>query len=1067
VQDFAILQATHLGEHMKKNALSPQLIRIARSVPVRSIAIGTVCWIGYPYPMVSADEPASKFLERLKEEGLYDQAVKYLDISVKRERLPSSMRSEVDLERILLLQLSLKDVRNEKALAEKLAAIEKGFKDFLAAWPDHPRRAETMLKLADMYMARGGQSLDQAKQEAMNEGGSAKAAELREQARASLQLASSTFAETNTYLRPILESMRGANVKPDETQKLALREKLQTEYRQAQILQAINNKFIAETYDANSPEWKSNLEASEKQLSEVIEKSTTSAQAGSRFLSLLNRGHVQLMLGKIDAARESYNRVADNEEPGIFRTWRVQAVASLVRLDSAPASGKYEAAVMIGEDQWRQGDIREKDRPEWMDLQLAIAEARLAWMKSLDSKTEDGKIRNIRREAREALQFLTKKPGVTQKKAADLLKTLGIETKPIEDTKLPDAKTFDDAVKAARSRSDRANSSLSTLPILTGQMEKAPAAEQPAIQEQIDLLKSDAARDREQAIELNNIAFQKYRDSDSRDDLLKARLQQSFLYYQLQRYREAYAIANVIIRTHRGTEEAQQAGDIALASLAEAIEAAPSDQKPPLTSMLDGLAKKFLEIAPDSSQSEKAADVLARLAIGEQRWDDAEKMLALKKGPPGILEFVMGNVRWIQYRNASLQRRKEGQEETAEDLEFRARADALLTKAWNTLAAEEVSKTTLEGTNNLVAMNLKTGKLDDALRYLNEPGKGALAQLTAIADLKPELRLETQRLNLQAMVQAAAQGRTPMTPDQVAASINTLRELSEQTGDPNMLNRTLRNLAVDIQNQLESTKEQAQKNNLADAYKVLIDQLIEISKDASTLDSIGASVTQFATAWEKEPQMAEKAKNMLLAAEKAFDKLRSLPQSDQGPQKKPEELLLSIALAKRGLGKYDEANQLFVQALQVRQNNITIQVEAARNLMMAAKGKDQEKLKQAMLGAEPQANKKNLIWGFGQIAQLAVKDQAFQTQFFEARLNIADCRSQLAEAETDPAKKQKLFDAAINDISQTMIRFPELGGPAKKDEFDRLARKIQQKSGKTASGLAGLATAANQPGSGN
>ena len=1060
MQDSAILQATYLGEHMKTNAVSSQLVRF-----LGCSALSVACWIGYSFPMVSAEEPASKFLERLKEEGLYEQALKYLDISVKRERLPSSMRSEVDLERILLLQLSLKDVRNDKAMAEKLAAIEKGFKDFLAAWPEHPRRSETMLKLADMYMARGGQLLEQAKQEAANEGGSAKAAELREQARAALQLASNAFVETNTYLRPILEAMRGANVKPDETEKLALREKLQTEYRQAQILQAISAKFTAETYDANSPEWKSNLESADKQLGEVVDKSTK--QAGAKYLSLLNRGHVQAMLGKIDAARESYNRVAENEEAGIFRTWRVQAVTAVVRLDSSPASGKYEAAVMRGEEQWRQGDIREKDKPEWMDLQLAIAEARIAWMNSLDAKTEDGKIRNIRREAREALQFLTKKPGPTQKKAADILKTLGIETKATEDEKLPEAKTFDEAVKAARSRSDRANSSLATLPILTGQLEKAPPADKPTIQEQIDLLNSDAARDREQAVELNYIAFQKYRDSDSRDELLKARLQQSFLFYQLQRYRDAYAIANVIIRTHRGTEEAQQAGDIALASLAEAIEAAPGDQKPALTNMLDGLAKKFLEIAPDSSQSEKAADVLARLAIGEQRWDDAEKMLALKKGPPGILEFVMGNVRWIQYRNASLQRRKDGQEETAEDLEFSRRAEALLSKAWNALAPEDVNKTTLEGTNNLVAINLKAGKLDDVTRYLNEPGKGAIAQLTAIPDLKPELRLETQRLNLQGMVQSAAQGRAPMTPDQVAASIGTLRELSEQTGDPNTLNRTLRNLAVDIQNQLESTKDQTQRNNLADAYKVLIDQLIEVSKDASTLDSIGASVTQFATAWEKEPQMAEKAKNMLLAAEKAFDKLRSLPQSDQGPQKKPEELLLSIALTKRGLGKYDEAHQLFVQALQSRQNNITIQIEAARNLMMGAKGKDPEKLKQAMLGAEPQANKKNLIWGFGQIAQLAVKDPAFQTQFFDARWSIARCRSLLAEAETDPAKKQKLFDASLNDISQTMVRFPELGGSVKKAEFDRLAREIQQKSGKTPSGLAGLATATSQPDNGN
>lgn len=1021
----------------------------------RCIAILVALWGGEYTLRLRAEEPASKFLERLKEEGLYDQALKYLDLSIKRNRLPESMKSEVDLERILLLQLSLKEVRNDKGVTDKLAAIEKGFKDFLAAWPTHPRRSETMLKLADMYMARGGQILDQIKQEGTTESADGKIAELREQARVALQQAFDTFGETTTYLRPILETMRGAKIAPTETEKIALRDKLLTDYKQAQILQAITTKFLAETYDPNSPEWKSNLEAADKQLGEVVDKSDR--QAGAKYLSLLNRGNVQALLGKIDAARDSYQRVAENEEPGVFRTWRVQAVTGIVRLDSSPASGKYEAAVMRGEELWRQGDMREKEKAEWQELQLAIAQARIAWMNSLDSKNEEGKIRNLRREAREALQVLVKKPGSTQKKAADLLKTLGIETKATEDTQLPEAKTFEEATKAARLRSERANSAVATLPILTSQLEKAPPADQPVIDQQIQQLKNDAQRDRQQAIELNAKAFQLYRDGDSRDDLLQARLLQAFLYYQNQSYREAYAISNVIFRTHRGTEAAEQAGDIALASLAEAIEAASSDQKPALNNLLNGLANKFLEIAPGSPQGEKAADVLARLAISEQRWDDAERMLALKKGQPGVLEFVLGNVRWIQYRNASIQRRRDGQEETAEDLEWSRKAESLLTSAWNALTAETASKATLEGTNSLVAIQLKTGKLDEAMRYLNEPGKGALAQLDAVPDLKPEVRLETQRLNLQAMVQSAAQGRSAMTTEQVAVSIQKIRELSDQTGDPNTLNRTLKNLAVDIQNQLESTKDIGQKNKLADAYKILIDQLIEVSKDPSTLESIGASVTQFATAWEKEPSMAEKANSMLRAAEKAFDKLRSLPADPQQSQKKPEELLLSIALAKRGLGKFEEAHQLFIQALQVRPNNITIQIEAARNLQLWSKGQDAEKLKQAMLGAEPQANKKNLIWGFGQIAQLAVKEPNFQSQFFDARWNIARCRSQLADVEMDPAKKQKLYDGSLNDITQTLVRFPELGGPAKKAEFDRLAREIQQKTGKTPSGLAGLA----------
>ncbi|MFM7927511.1 MAG: hypothetical protein ACKO9Q_07320, partial [Pirellula sp.] len=137
--------------------------------------------------------------------------------------------------------------------------------------------------------------------------------------------------------------MQGANVKPNETDRLALREKLQKEYRQAQILQAITSKLIAETFDANTPEWKQRLEEADKKLNEISEKSTGAKNAGAKYLSLLNRGRVQALLGQIDGARETFKRVAENEEAGIFRTWRVQAMAEMVRLDSTPASGKYEA----------------------------------------------------------------------------------------------------------------------------------------------------------------------------------------------------------------------------------------------------------------------------------------------------------------------------------------------------------------------------------------------------------------------------------------------------------------------------------------------------------------------------------------------------------------------------------------------------------------------------------------------------------------------------------------------------------------------------------------------------
>jgi len=344
---------------MRRN--KKKAVRKSEILLLSGLLIGGGMTVGAPERLI-AEEPAAKFLERLKEEGYYDQALKYLEISSQRNRLPESMKGDIGLEKVMLLQMSLAEVRTTKDLDAKLAQVEQGYKEFLAASPEHPRRGETLLKLADLYLDRGTKLLEDSKEDARKPELAQKAQEQRDRARGSLQQAVDTYTATIDSLRPTLEQMQGANVKPNEKDRLALREKLQREYRQAQILQAIGIKLSAETFDANTPDWKQRLEDAEKKLGDVADKS--SKQAGAKYLSLLNRGRVQALLGQVDAARETLKRVAENEDAGIFRTWRIQAVADIVRMDSSPASGKYEAAIMVGEEQLKLGDFREREKPE-------------------------------------------------------------------------------------------------------------------------------------------------------------------------------------------------------------------------------------------------------------------------------------------------------------------------------------------------------------------------------------------------------------------------------------------------------------------------------------------------------------------------------------------------------------------------------------------------------------------------------------------------------------------------------------------------------------------------------
>lgn len=1046
---------------MRRN--KKKAVRKSEILLLSGLLIGGGMTVGAPARLI-AEEPAAKFLERLKEEGYYDQALKYLEISSQRNRLPESMKGDIGLEKVMLLQLSLAEVRTTKDLDAKLAQVEQGYKEFLAASPEHPRRGETLLKLADLYLDRGTKLLEDSKEDARKPELAQKAQEQRDRARGSLQQAVDTYTATIDSLRPTLEQMQGANVKPNETDRLALREKLQREYRQAQILQAIGIKLSAETFDANTPDWKQRLEDAEKKLGDVADKS--SKQAGAKYLSLLNRGRVQALLGQVDAARETLKRVAENEDAGIFRTWRIQAVADIVRMDSSPASGKYEAAIMVGEEQLKLGDFREREKPEWQDLQLAVAEARLAWAKTLDPKAEEAKVRNIRREAREVLQNLAKKNGRAGNVAKEYLKDLGIEVKGnTEDTKLPEVNNFTEATKAGRMRLDRAEEGEQTIELLEKQLKSAPEAEIKGMEDQIKLVQADIDRDRNQAIELYDRALRLYRDEDSREDLLQARFLQAYLHLRLQKYWETFALADTVIRSAKGTETAQKAGSFALASLGQLIDSAPAERQGALIGQLERLANYLRETAPGSPEGEQALDILVSLALREKDFDKAEKYIGLKQSGGGKNAFLLGRILWAEYRKAMYAHRQAKTEATPAEEAMRQRAEKLLTDAWGGLAPEQFANGTLEGTNDLVGLYLQGGRLDDALRVINEPSKGAVAQSKGIAEIQPSLQLDTYRLNLQAMVQSAGQGRSELTAEQVDESIRVMKELSDKTGDTTMLSKSLQNLAAELQGQLETSKNPEQQAKLANCFKILIDQLTGVSSDPGVIESGGAAMIVLASNLEKVPALASKATEMMAIAEKAYTKLSQMPPAElEKIKRKPEELMLKLAMTKRGAGKYEEANKLLVEALTKNQNNITVQIEAAKNLQQWAAGKDVEKLKMAMLGAEPQANKKKLVWGWGQIAQTTVRFPNFQKEFFEARLNIAKCRAMIAD--NSGSEKQKLYDAAIADITQTYSRFPELGGAAMRGEFDRLLREVQQKAGKQPTGIAGLPVPEIKPAAG-
>ncbi len=1029
---------------------------LQRMAGLKVLALLTLTTFGSQVSSIVADEPAKRFLNRLREEGYYDQGLKYLELSAAKNRLPDSMKADLPLERVILMQESLKSVKTTQQRDERIAAIEKGFREFLSASPTHSRRSETQTKLGDLLLDRAQTALDESKKPENVVSSESWKSKSRQAYTEALEL----YKNISEELKPILESMQGDKIKtlkiegkgPAELKEL--REQYQREYRQAQILEAKTMDFVAQTYDAPSPERKQWLEKSESSFNAVIEKTTGPQEAGRRFLSLLYLGAVQVKLGKFDQARESYNRVADNEEPGIYRTWKVQAIAEIVRIDSSEKAAKYEAAIQRGEEALKTSAPKERDDPEWLDLQLALADARLAWGKTIDARKEENKFRNNRKAARELLQTILKKKGPHLAKAKKSLSELGIETEEKVDEKLPTTKAWADTIKVARERLDRAESSESTLSVLQQQLAAADPNEKESIQANIQSIEDNASRDRKQAIELYQRGLRMFRDTDSRDELLDAKFLLAYLHLKTDQFWETIALSQELLVSGKGTDKALKSGEFALIGFGKIVCEVPSDRQLTFVGPLETLATQLNAIDPASDEAKKAVDLLVKLDLIHKRNDDALKHIAIGKGNSGgSSASLVGQILWGDYQQAAFEHRKNKTEETPEDKDKKQKAEALLKSAWDAIVADKADKNVISGVNTLASIYLTSDRIAEALAVVDAPGKGAIALANSTADLDANVKLEAHRLKLQAMVQSAGNGTQALSSESVSQLVQKMKGLS--AGDDSLLTNSLNNLAVKLVAKLDACKTPADKAKLASAFGVLIQQLVEVSSDIAILDSAGSSIFTTATQMLKDPTQSASGKALMVIAEAAFSKIAAKPIEELvAAKRKPEDVQFKLALAKSGAGKYDEAHALYVRLLTANPNVLTIQVEAARNLQAWSQGKDVDLLKKAVYGAEPNAKKANIIWGWGKISTVtAARVSDFTEIFFEARLNIAKGFRLIALAETTAEKKKLGLEKALSKIRETYQTYPELGSNEIRSGFEKLLRELQQELGKPVSGL--------------
>jgi hypothetical protein len=1009
---------------------------------------------------VGSAEPAREFLERLREEGMFDLATRYLEIYDANNWLPASMKPDVKLERLMIMQDALAASRTSKELDARLAALESGFKDFYDSSKGHPRRSEAGLRLGSMSMDRGQRQLK--KLADLSDKQAADAA--RKAAQQAFQQAEAIFKSTQDDLAEIIKQMAGAKVAADDLAKIALRKQYQGEYRQAQILQGLSLKLLATSYPENSNEYKAGLQQAEEKLKEVINKATSSAEIGAKTLSRLYRGDVLALQGKAAEALESYIPVADLDQDGIFRLWRVQATAAMVRLLGSTAGGnKFDEAIKRGQDLLKVISKNEQANPEWLDLQLAVAQARLTYSQELAKKKgNETQSKGERREARELLQNIARRPGDHQASAKKLLSELGIEVADPGESRIPQAKTFAEAFSEAKIRIDRAESSQLSRELLNTRLAEAAEAEKPPIEAELKSIEENANRDRQQALALLQRSFQLFRDGDSREDLLNARFYVAYLYIRQNHFWESAAASDFVARSGPGTDLGLKACGFALFSFRKLIEGLPAEGQTGVMHSLESLAKYMIATWPEAEETQQATLTLLQNALQQQQWDDAERYLTLlprAADQSNATRRDLGYVLWIQYLLSQDAERKAGNNQATGDLQLRDRAERLLHEGWESLDVTGLNQRAVEAAAALASLYLRTDRRQEAESILNQEKVGPLAVIQSGAVQDPAVKLEVLRLSLQAKVMGASAGESTLDPNEVEKIVKSMQATAQ--GNEKLLTNTLLALAKDLREQLDRVESPADQAKLAGGIRVLLTQLAEVSDNAGILDWAGTTLWQLANGLATKPGNNNMAVQLNQGAAKVFEKILAKNQADpsylDAIERKPDDILIKQALALRGQESFEEATTIFVQLLSKNNSQLTAQVEAARTFQQWSENKDVALLKKAAYGAEPDTKQKNIVWGWGQMSKMLSSQLGnrpdLQGIFFDARLQLATCRRLIAMNLPAGPERQKVLEQAMGDIRQTYFAYPELGGPERLKEFDRLLKTLQADLGKPANGL--------------
>ncbi|MFO0890653.1 MAG: tetratricopeptide repeat protein [Isosphaeraceae bacterium] len=651
---------------------------LSRTRLARIGAVLLSLWLVGHRPAAAAGEDprrALEFLHLLRDRGLHDLALEYIDRLRADAALPADVKEVLDFEegRTQIDEASRSSdlVRRRELLEQARARLEA----FTKNNPKHPLAREAFVQVARMLVERGHLSLLMADDTADQ---AQKATRLAE-ARAAFLQGREAYSRAVEQLNQSYKGFSG--FLPEGDPRLQQRFKVYNGLLDAMLQKGVADYELAQTYPQGSAERKQHLEEAIAEF-DILYKNHRTEMAG--MAAQMWQAKCYEEEGKIGEAIGTYKILLEQNVAELRPLQRIVGYFHIVALRkrNEPALAADEA------ERWlKKYSPQEHKSPEGMGVLVELAKNLDAQVGEIVDKAErQATVRRITAAANQVARYASPHKA----EALALLK----KHKPAAAARLAEI------------------SRLSYVDL----MNQADDA--------------ISAHDWERAITLLKVAVQK---ADPRDieQANRARYNLSFCYFMNKNYYEADVLAEHLARRYPQAGLSPKASEIGMQALAEAYNSfGVGDRSVDLDRLID-LARYTAAAWPDREQADDARLNLGVIYQGRGKYDQAiAEFSAVRDRSPKKLDAQarLGGAHWLKSR--MLERDGRGAESAAEAQEAIRILDATL-KARQAAGAQPTDPGLITNAADLAVALTETGKAGDALALLEPIGKAQTARTGA------------------------------------------------------------------------------------------------------------------------------------------------------------------------------------------------------------------------------------------------------------------------------------------------------------------------------------------------